>query len=264
MTVFDAASDQLYQFISFDSGPPPSVLCPSAKGAAGQGLPKDGRRRRDVGDDDGGLPRSKSSTSDLGALGTKCMVPEALAGMTSTITTALDRVDDLEGQLAVGAFGEYSSDDEPDDDEMMVPPPSAGRNEDSMKILGFWHFFVSRNPRNLRPEPSSLVSTSLTHSGDDEDSEDSGVISLSFFAGISGIFPQNPAPKRLRPALPPPLELSATDVAELLNAHAKLGPSASTKLIMKGIPLFLVLDAKSISTPPEISADECYRRAISM
>ena len=49
-----------------------------------------------------------------------------------------------------------------------------------MKILGFWHFFVSRNPRNLRPESSSLVSTSLTHSGDDEDSEDSGIISLFF------------------------------------------------------------------------------------
>ena len=125
---------------------------------------------------------------DLGALGTKYMVPEALAGMTSTIpalellklretlTTALDRVEDLEGQLAVGAFDEYSS-DESGDDEMLVPPP---------------------------------------------------------------------------------LELSATDVAELLNAHAKLGPSARTKLIMKGIPLFLMLDAKSISIPPEISADE-YR-----
>jgi len=117
------------------------------------------------------------------------MVPEALAGMTPTIptlellklretlTTALDRVDDLEGQLAVGAFGEYSS-DEPGDDEMLVPPP---------------------------------------------------------------------------------LGLSATDVAGLLNAQrAKLGPSARTKLIMKGIPLFLMLDAKSISIPPEISADE-YR-----
>ena len=37
---------------------------------------------------------------------------------------------------------------------------------------------MSRNPRNLRPESSSLVSTSLTHIGDDEDSEDSGIISL--------------------------------------------------------------------------------------
>ena len=37
---------------------------------------------------------------------------------------------------------------------------------------------MSRNPRNLRPEPSSLVSTFLTHSGDDEDSEDSGIISF--------------------------------------------------------------------------------------
>ena len=55
---------------------------------------------------------------------------------------------------------------------------SAGRNEDSVKTLGFWHFFVSRNPRNLRPESSPLVSTSLTHSGDDEDPEDSGIISL--------------------------------------------------------------------------------------
>ena len=55
---------------------------------------------------------------------------------------------------------------------------SDGRNEDSVKVLGFWHFFVSRNPRNLRPEPSSLVSTSFTHSGDDEDSGDSGIISL--------------------------------------------------------------------------------------
>ena len=75
-------------------------------------------------------------------------------------------------------------------------------NKDSVKIPGFWHFFVSRNPRDLRPGPSSLVSASLTHSGDDEDSKDSGIISLFFFAGISGISPQNPAPKRLRPALP--------------------------------------------------------------
>ena len=57
---------------------------------------------------------------------------------------------------------------------------SAGRNEDSVKAVGFWHFFVSRNPRNLRQGSSSLVSTSLTHSGDDEDSEDSGIISLFF------------------------------------------------------------------------------------
>ena len=57
---------------------------------------------------------------------------------------------------------------------------SEGCNEDSVKILGFWHFFVSRNPRNLRPESSSLVSTSFTHSGDDEDSGDSGIISLFF------------------------------------------------------------------------------------
>ena len=55
---------------------------------------------------------------------------------------------------------------------------SAGRNEDSVKILGFWHLFVSRNPRNIRPESSSLVSTSLTHNGGDEDSEDSGIILL--------------------------------------------------------------------------------------
>ena len=108
------------------------------------------------------------------------MVPKALAGMTSMIamlellklreslTTALDRVHELEGQLTVGAFDEFSS-DESDDDEMIVPPP---------------------------------------------------------------------------------LELSATDVAELLNAHAKLGPSARSKLIIKGIPLFLMLDAKSMSLRP--------------
>ena len=47
-----------------------------------------------------------------------------------------------------------------------------------MKILGFWHFFVSRNPRNIRPEPSSLVSTSFTHSWDDEDPGDSEIILL--------------------------------------------------------------------------------------
>ena len=49
-----------------------------------------------------------------------------------------------------------------------------------MKIMRFWHFFLSRNPRNIRPESSSLVSTSPTHSGDDEDSEDTGIISLFF------------------------------------------------------------------------------------
>ena len=58
---------------------------------------------------------------------------------------------------------------------------SAGCNEDSVKILGFWHFFVSRSPRNLRPEPSSsLVSTSFTHSGGDEDPGDPGIILLLF------------------------------------------------------------------------------------
>ena len=62
---------------------------------------------------------------------------------------------------------------------------------------------MSRNPRNLSPESSSLVSTSFTHSGNDEDFGDSGIISLFFFAGTSGIFPQNPAPKRLHPALRP-------------------------------------------------------------
>ena len=60
---------------------------------------------------------------------------------------------------------------------------------------------MSRNPRNLCRESSSLVSTSLTHSGDDEDPEDSGIISLFLCAEISGIFLQNLAPKRLRPAL---------------------------------------------------------------
>ena len=30
-------------------------------------------------------------------------------------------------------------------------PVSAGRNEDSAKILGFWHFFVSRNPQESSP-----------------------------------------------------------------------------------------------------------------
>ena len=34
---------------------------------------------------------------------------------------------------------------------------SEGRNEDFVDILGFWNFFVSRNPRDLRPEFSSLV-----------------------------------------------------------------------------------------------------------
>ena len=69
---------------------------------------------------------------------------------------------------------------------------SAGRNEDSVGILGFWHFFVSRNPRNLRPGSSSLVSTSLTHSGDDEDSEDSGVILLFFCWNLRNLPPESP------------------------------------------------------------------------
>ena len=71
-----------------------------------------------------------------------------------------------------------------------TPPPldffsrhsgsEGGRNEDSLKILGFWHFFVSRNPPNRSPKSFSMVSTSFTHSGDDEDSGDSGIISLFF------------------------------------------------------------------------------------
>jgi hypothetical protein len=34
-----------------------------------------------------------------------------LLKLRETLTTAFDRVDDLEGQLAVGAFDEYSSDE---------------------------------------------------------------------------------------------------------------------------------------------------------
>ena len=45
-------------------------------------------------------------------------------------------------------------------------------------IEDFFRFFLARNLPNLRQEPSSLVSTSLTHSGDDEDPGDSGIISL--------------------------------------------------------------------------------------
>ena len=72
---------------------------------------------------------------------------------------------------------------------------SAGRNEDSVKIMGFWHFFfVSRNPRNLRPESSSLVSTSPTHSGDGEDSEDSGIFSLFFCWNLRNL-PTEPSSK---------------------------------------------------------------------
>ena len=71
-----------------------------------------------------------------------------------------------------------------------------------MKILGFWHFFVSRNPWNLRPEPSSLVSTSFTHSGDDEDSGDSGIILLFFFCwNLWNLFTEPSSPKHLHPAL---------------------------------------------------------------
>ena len=45
---------------------------------------------------------------------------------------------------------------------------------------GILALFVSRNPRNLRQEFSSLVSTSFTYSGDEEDSGDSGIIPLLF------------------------------------------------------------------------------------
>ena len=71
----------------------------------------------------------------------------------------------------------------------------SGRNENSGKALGFWHFFVSWNPRGLRPESSSsMASTSLTHSGDDENSEDPGVIPLFFCWNIRNL-PTEPSSK---------------------------------------------------------------------
>ena len=55
------------------------------------------------------------------------------------------------------------------------------RNEDYRRLSKIFRFFLARNLPNLRQEPSSLVSTSLTHSGDDEDSEDSSRIISLFF-----------------------------------------------------------------------------------
>ena len=54
-------------------------------------------------------------------------------------------------------------------------------NEDSMGIMGLFHFYFGWNLRNLSAESSSLVSTSLAYSGNDEDSKDSGIISLFFW-----------------------------------------------------------------------------------
>ena len=51
--------------------------------------------------------------------------------------------------------------------------------EDYRRLFASFWPGIFRLP-NLRQESSSLVSTSLTHSGDDEDSEDSGIISLFF------------------------------------------------------------------------------------
>ena len=78
------------------------------------------------------------------------------------------------------------SDGGPDGHWVSTPVQDDATKQDSVKILGFWHFFVNRNPRNLRPESSSLVSTPLTHSGDDEDPEDSGIILLFFVLGSPG------------------------------------------------------------------------------
>ena len=68
---------------------------------------------------------------------------------------------------------------------------SEGRNEDYRRLSKIIRFFLARNLPNLRQESSSLVSTSLTHSGDDEDSEDSGIILLFFV--VAGIFRNLPA-----------------------------------------------------------------------
>ena len=52
------------------------------------------------------------------------------------------------------------------------------QRQDDRRLPKVFRFFLARNLPNLRQESSSLVSTSLTHSGDDDDSEDSGIISL--------------------------------------------------------------------------------------
>ena len=49
-----------------------------------------------------------------------------------------------------------------------------------MGIMGLFYFYFGWDLRNLSAESSSLVSTSLAHSGNDEDSKDSGIISLFF------------------------------------------------------------------------------------
>ena len=73
---------------------------------------------------------------------------------------------------------------------------SEGRNEDYRRLSKIIRFFLARNLPNLRQESSSLVSTSLTHSGDDEDSEDSGIISLFFLLES----PESPHRTQLRNA----------------------------------------------------------------
>ena len=74
---------------------------------------------------------------------------------------------------------------------------SEGRDEDYRRLSKVIRFFLARDLPNLRQEESSsLVSTSLTHSGDDEDSEDSGIMLLFFCWNLRNL-PTEPSSEML-------------------------------------------------------------------
>ena len=75
--------------------------------------------------------------------------------------------------------------------------------------LGYFAFFKSRNLRNLRAESSSLVSTPLAHSGDDEDYEDSVFFASNNFLllGSPEHAPESPQRTQLRKVLVTSLEM---------------------------------------------------------
>ena len=132
----------------------------------------------------------------------------------------------------------------------LTPRCSAGRNEDSVKIPGFWHFLVSRNPAGIFAQNLPLWSLRPSRTvGMTKIPKMPGLVHY-FFAGITGIFPQNPAPKRLRPALPRCLRPKSAD--SKLTPIGAARSTARERQLHANTPTGVARSARKAMTPSRL------------